>query len=156
MTNILIEKIPNQPFEITVVESPPIQIDPVGMRGPAGPPGESTGLIIRPSATALSGGRVVAINAIGQLIYADQSNIGLVGAIMGVLRNAIAIAADGTVITAGIVIDPTWTWTPQQPLFLDGLGFLSHAPPLQGILQQVAIALSSIEILVDLKSPILR
>lgn len=100
----------------------------------------------------LSGHTAIALDPSGGLIYASND---LVPAI-GILTGAAISGGEGSVLTAGSLTEPTWTWTPGDVIFLGLNGQLTTTPPTTGIYQRLAIALSSTKIDISIKEAVFR
>ena len=128
-----------------LVQGPP---GPPGLPGPPGPPGGGSGGGSSFSGIAgeiLSGHRLVEYNASGLLVYSSGfSAVGLTAA--SALAGAVV-----EVFPAGALVEPSWNWTPGQPIFQTGLGQLTQVLPVSGFIRQVAIAQSATSIVIDLQ-----
>ncbi len=74
----------------------------------------------------------------------------------GVSTQAAAPGAPVLAAEAGLVVEPTWAWTPGQPVFAGTGGSLTQAPPASGVLHQVGVAASATALLVQPLYPITR
>jgi len=124
------------------------------VRGPAGSDG---GTFVKDTAIAaisLSGQRVVCKNSSNQLIYADPDldNYG----VLGITTSAISQGVLGEYLVAGILEEPSWSWIPGKPLFLQNNGQISQFPPNTGFLLRVGKALTSSKIFVQIQLLIKR
>lgn len=97
--------------------------------------------------------RYSCVTASGEV--ADSGNPAHQDHITGVTDGAIGynagppVHADwGDVTTAGLIYEMTWTWTPGQPIYLNGT-VLSQTPPGVGFTQQVGWALTGQSMLVQ-------
>jgi hypothetical protein len=110
------------------------------------------------AASALSGHRVVTPAPDGLLDYASNNDPGDVNAPLWVTASA---ASQGSAVEAlmfGSMIEPTWTWTPSQPVYLGTNGVLTQTPPAApgaAFLAQVGMATSPISLFVD-RSPSIK
>lgn len=107
-----------------------ITAGPQGRPGPAGPPGPSGGnALAMPAAVALGGHRVVRGTGDGFVNYAN-STVALHGDdVLGLTLHAATAGANVNVQTSGLVVEPSWNWVPNEPVFLLGNGTLSQTPP---------------------------
>jgi hypothetical protein len=103
----------------------------------------------------LSGHRVVRSTGTDDLVdYADSTNPAHAGTVIGITLNA---ANNGTIVlirATGEVSDPSFSFAP-GPIYFDALGRLTQVLPTSGFMQQVAVASSLTEIVVQLGSPII-
>jgi hypothetical protein len=100
----------------------------------------------------MSGHRVVTTTDDGLVRYAQPQD----GA-HGPLWLTLSAATAGTVVpvaTFGLVDEPSWSWTPGQPLYLAADGVLSAAAPTLGILARLAVAVTPTRIFIDPAAPI--
>ena len=103
---------------------------PQGPEGPVGPPGPAGGNVIAlPAATALGGHRVVRSVGDGMCGYASVDNPLHGDDVLGVTLGAVVAGANANVQVAGEVTEPSWAWTPQEPVFLGANGVLTQEPP---------------------------
>ena len=128
-----------QPIRL-VATTPEIQIDlvsilrgPKGDRGPqgqTGAPGASGDVsFVYPAAAPVSGHRVVTLNAQGKAIYASAAIAAHANRILGVTTNAASADSDLNVKKFGELVEPSWNWQLDKPVYLDADGFLTQTPP---------------------------
>ena len=142
------------PAQLTVtVDAPSVALSvgvcqqgPPGPPGPIGPAGDAPAVVV---AVPVSGHRVLASDASGFAIYADQTDNSAL-AIVGFSTQA-ASAWDTCVIQrSGALAWPAGGLTPEAPLFLTTEGMVSHTPPASGWVRQVAVAVAADMIHVDI------
>lgn len=103
---------------------------PVGPQGPQGPAGPSGGAAINFTADSTIGGhRVIVLNANEAPEYADNSNSSHIHKVMGVTLNAGNAGDTISIVRSGEVVEPTWNWTLNSPVFLGTNGLLTQTPP---------------------------
>ena len=108
------------------------------------------------SGQTLSGHTVVVFNSSFNLIAANSSLTSNAGSIIGItVQSAVSgdtvqVAVDGETIT-----EPSWSWSPNQPLYFNTEGTLTTTRPTSGFIQQVATAVSATTILVRATTPII-
>lgn len=125
---------------------------PPGIRGPIGPAGGATLVPVGPS--PISGHSAVACNANGELIYADCTQAGHLGAVLGVVEHAYSPGDDAEVKTSFPLEHAGWTWAP-GPVYVGAAGQLSQSLPMGALFcQVVGHALSATRVLIDLQPPI--
>jgi len=103
--------------------------------------------------TTVSGQRVVVRGAAG-VLYADSSNPAHAGAVLGVTNGAALAGTEVDVVERGAVDDAGWSWTPYQPLWLNGVGLISGTPPSSGFSCQIGFALTATRIYVAVQVPV--
>lgn len=110
------------------------------------------------AASALSGHRVVTPAPDGLLDYASNDDVGDVNAPLWVTASAASQGSEVEALMFGSMIEPTWTWTPSQPVYLGTNGVLTQTPPAAPgavFLAQVGMATSPISLFVD-RSPSIK
>ncbi len=128
-----------------------------GPAGPAGPAGISTD-IVRTAAITLGGHRIVSANAAGQLVYADNSDMGTMRSVIGMTLGAALAGEDATVRWAGEVEEPSWSWTANQAVYLGKNGLLTQNVPTIAdsvFLQVVGYPITATRLLLTFREPIL-
>lgn len=141
---------PPQPQTAVVVRGVP---GPRGLQGVPGPAGGAT--LVRVGASPISGHSAVAVNADGELIYADCTDAAHLGAVLGVVANAYAAGDDAVVQTAFPLQHSGWAWAP-APVYLGQGGQLTQTLPAGALfVQVVGYALAPTVVLIDLQPPIL-
>lgn len=126
----------------TVLEPTIVRVTVPGLPGPPGPPGSAGSQTIAvPAAQDLSGHRVVVVTAAGA-VYAEPGNPAHADAVLGLTTGAALAGAEATILTSGELTEPSWSWTPGQPLYVSAGGMLTHAPPSSGWVQIVALAVA--------------
>lgn len=114
---------------------------PQGPVGPPGPPGPSGGSAITQSIVATNDLPFgVVVNSDGSL--ANSSAIGKRNWSIGIAASAILTGFSGSVITAGAVTNPAWSWAAGDILYLNGAA-LSTIAPSTGFIQMIARAVAS-------------
>lgn len=129
------------------------------MRGPQGnqgPPGTGTAAIIsdRIAAQPLSGHRVVRTLPNGTVSYADRSVPGHADSVLGLTIGAAAAGARVDVMSSGFITESSWTWIPNQPLWLGSTGYLTQARPVSGSMLAVGFAETATTIFIRIGQPI--
>lgn len=119
----------------------------------AGELGATSSVLSRLADGAVSGGRGVLETAAG-VAYCDAATTGHAGRLVGVTLNAAASGGDVRVLPAGPVVEPSWAWTPNAPVFLGSAGALTQTPPTTGFSQVVGTALSLTKLLVNIQPPV--
>lgn len=107
-----------------------------------------------PAAGPISGHRALAATGDGHVRYASSAVLTDAHAVLGISLNA---AADGAMVSiqhGGQIVEPSWNWTPQQPIFCGENGVLTQTAPTAGFVLIIATALSPTAIAVGIKQPI--
>lgn len=117
-----------------------------GPQGPIGPAGDAPTVIC---ATTLSGHRVLALNSEGKAVYANASDETALS-VQGINLQAGITGEELVVIKYGAIEWPAGGLTTGDPLFLRENGIISHIPPTSGWLRQIAVALNSSMISIDI------
>lgn len=113
------------------------------LKGPAGPQG-SPGQAGIPVVAAVALGGHRAVTVFGQYAEPGDENI-----LAGITTSAVAAGDTSYPIRAGIITEPSWSWTPNQPIFIASSGVLTQSPPTSSRIRRVAWAMSSTVINVD-------
>lgn len=145
---------------IEIVESQDVirETGPRGLPGASGTNGSNGrdgGTITRIAGEAIGGHRVVRVVS-GKSYYVNQNDDDQVTAAIGVTTGAADADAEQVIVLSGEVTESSWNWTPGQPLYLNGIGELSHSVPQTGAVRQIAIAESETTIIVCLQMEIRR
>lgn len=112
-----------------------------------------TGTVTRTAGENLSGRRVVRAGADGRAYYADAADPADAGRAIGITTGAAVEDDDATIRWRGSMVEPSWSWTPNAPIFVGSNGALTQEPPAatgQAFSQRVAYAATPTEIVVDL------
>lgn len=100
-----------------------------GPEGPQGPQGAAGVIIVAPSSINLSGHRAVVLNNLGEALYADNNTAVHANKFAGITQGASVQGASATLQQFGEITEPTWSWTPDQPVYLGSNGLLTQTPP---------------------------
>ena len=100
-----------------------------GPTAPPGPPGIPGGRVTATAGQTLSGHRAVAFSDAGEVVYADNATPGHAWASVGITAAAALSGADVEVVTAGELVEPSWSWTPGLPVFVGAGGVLTQDAP---------------------------
>jgi hypothetical protein len=130
----------------------------VGIQGPAGPPGsDGSSTLIRYSTVPIGGSRAVILDDSGNVQYAECTTRSHALKLLGVTRGAASAGAPIEVIREGEVLDSSWSWTLNEPIYLTINGVLSQTLPggSPEFYMIVGFPTSTTSIFVDLQPPIL-
>jgi hypothetical protein len=125
----------NQPSVLETVITPPAVINTVltvgqGPAGSQGLPGTSGSTVFtKVSANALSGHRVISIDAIGALSYASNANLIDAMRVVGITTGAVMPGNQASIITFGELEEPSWNWVTALPVYLGLDGYLTQIVP---------------------------
>ena len=101
-----------------------------GPVGPAGPPGPAGGdVFVRTADAALGGHRAVRSTGQGMAGYADAQIEGHGDDVLGITLGAAASGDEVQIQGSGEIVEPSWAWSPQEPIFLGASGALTQVPP---------------------------
>jgi hypothetical protein len=134
---------------------------PKGDKGDKGDPGDSASPtteqdddLMGTANINLSGHRVVRSIGTDDLVdYADSSNVAHAGTVIGITLNAANMGDVVNIRATGEIVEPSWSFAP-GPVYFDASGSLTQVRPTSGFVQQVAVASSLTEIVVQLGPPI--
>lgn len=94
--------------------------------------------------------KIVALNVSGQTVLATSLEIGQIDRVLGVLDNA------GETVTFGAITNPSWTWTPEQSLYLGSNGTIATTSTIDGAAFSLKIgyAISSTKAFIKIGTPV--
>lgn len=127
-----------------------------GPPGPPGAPGQAGVAYVTFNARgAIGGHRAVCAAFSGGARYADSRNVVGAVSVLGISLHAAEDGEDLNVATSGEVIEPSWSWVQDLPIFVGVEGVLTQVPPDTGFQLVVAIATSPTSALLSIKQPII-
>lgn len=138
--------------EQVLIESgqPDVYVLAAGAQGPAGVDGSVLAAQLTKTAGAsLSGHRAVVLNNDGEAIYADSSTISHRDKVLGITTGAASAAAPVTIQTYGELVEPSWAWTLDEPVFLGLTGLLTQTVPVSGFVQRIGFPLTATSLFID-------
>jgi hypothetical protein len=130
-----------------------ISVSSLGVRGEQGIqgiPGTGTSTTTVTAGEAINGHHIIT-RVVGLAYHADKGSPTQQSQILGLSLHAGVVAADVDVLTMGYATEPSWSWTPDKPLFLGANGLMTEVPPITGFLIQVAQSISPTEVWVSIK-----
>lgn len=132
------------------------QIDvAVSSVGPQGPPGDST--ITAEAAEALGGHRAVAWRSDRTIELADNTTSAHRWATVGVTTGAASLGAEASIQAGGLLVEPSWSWTPLGLIYLGTAGALTQTPPTApAFLRVLGHAIDATSMWVDVQQPIIQ
>ena len=94
--------------------------------------------------------KIVALNANAETVLATSLEIGQIDRVLGVLDNA------GETVTFGAITNPSWTWTPEQSLYLGSNGTIVSTSTIDGAAFSLKIgyAISGIKAFIKIGTPV--
>lgn len=127
----------------------------VGIQGPPGLNGSSADVPFVTFLTSgpIGGNRAVRLEA-GLVKYASSSTPADASVVLGITRGAAVMGAPVQIQTFGLMTEPTWAWTVDQPVFCGTNGMLTQIAPATGFDLIMGIALSAIQIHIGARMPI--
>jgi len=135
-----------QPSEIALLFGPE--------QGPPGTAGEAP-LLVKVAGETLSGHRAVFVDTDGKFYYADKDDEAA-RVVAGITTGAVVVGGIATARFAGVLVEPSWAWTPALPIFLSTNGMLTQSAPSTGYVVEIGRALTATSILVEFGTPVLR
>jgi hypothetical protein len=105
------------------------------------------------AAMTVPGHRVIMSDENGYGVLADPNADGYL--FFGISTSGANTGDPFIVSLDGVIIEPTWNWTPRAPLFVTSNGLLTETPPTTGVSQVVAMALTATSLLISPQPPIL-
>ncbi|MEY4507950.1 MAG: hypothetical protein RLZZ450_72 [Pseudomonadota bacterium] len=108
------------------------------------------------AAVALGGHRLVCRTEGSTLAYASADDVFSALALLGLTTGASAAGATVAVVESGVVTEPSWSWTPREPVLLGLNGIpVQTLPAGASVCLRVGIALSETSFMVRFGHPIL-
>ena len=87
--------------------------------------------------------------------YADSSdNLDLSSPCIGISIAAVSSSQSISIKITGIMTEQSWNWASSLPVYISTNGGLTQTPPLTGYVQQLGVALSATELLIEIEQPI--
>ena len=146
--------------EITVLEDV-ITVVSEGIQGPPGPqgpmgPAGSTSVRVK-SGADIGGHRLVTLDAQGKAVYASPTIVRDSGRILGISMHAAVTGADVDVLRDGEVVEPSWSWDLNKPIYLGQDGTLvQQVPPESVFTLIVGFPISATKMYFSIGTPIIN
>jgi len=96
---------------------------------------------------------VIAKNS--QIEYADNTDITHSQIVTGIITQSVLLGQEVNVTISGEVIEGTWNWTLDEPIFLDINGLMTQTVPTIGFSLQVGYPTSITSMIIDIKTSII-
>lgn len=126
-----------------------------GPPGPPGAPGQAgVGYVTFKARGAIGGHRAVCAAFSGCVRYADSRDVAGAASVLGLSLHAAEDGDDIHVVTSGELVEPSWSWAQDLPIFVGVEGVLTQVPPDTGFQLVVAVATSPTSALLSIKQPI--
>lgn len=126
---------------------------PPGIQGPVGPFGGSA--LSYPAGEAIGGHRMVALNDSQQAMYADNTNLLHANKVLGMTTGAAAMGDMVSILTSGEMVEPSWAWALNKPIYIGSNGLLTQTPPVTGFSQIVGFPIAANKVFVSLREPLI-
>jgi hypothetical protein len=140
---------------VSVVKNEIIAPITIGSKGDKGDPGEDGGVTSKEAGEILGGHRVLATDSAGKLVHANIPNATHRFKLVGISTQSAVVGAQCVYADNGKeIIEPTWAWALDLPIYLTGAGLLTQTPPTIGFIAIVAFPLTATSLSVRLSNPI--
>lgn len=150
----VIELVSENPTIVEINESGG-KVDSVnGKQGAVVLSAEDINFLIGTAGQALGGHRVVKITPTG-FDYADNQNITDMPSVIGITLGAASAGSEVKVAIAGKIVEPSWSFTVGQNIYLSTNELLTQTPPTSGFLFSLGKAISPTSILISFSTPLL-
>lgn len=116
--------------------------------------GTDTNILNLVAGTALGGQRWVTTDASGEAIYADNTTVSDSNKIVGITLNAVSAGTNVGIRTFGELTDSSFSFTPDEPIWLGITGLSTQTPASSGIVVLVAQALTATKIFIRVQQTI--
>jgi hypothetical protein len=108
-----------------------------------------------PCVVATSGHRAMCGTGDGHVRYASSADVADANAVIGISLHAADAGAMVSIQYAGTLVEPTWNWLPQLPIFCGVAGVLTQTPPAAGFCLILGVATAPTAIAVSIKQPVI-
>lgn len=146
----------NEGGEALAIGTPPRTVIVNSGTGPRGERGaDGGGTFQLEAATAIGGHRAIVTDADGLAVYADNQTAAHQYGALGVTTGAASAGDSLSIVALGAITEASWSWTPQQPVFVGAAGVLTQTPPAAPAwLRVVGVAISPTTLFVRPDPPI--
>ena len=149
---IIVNKVAKRTIKVDDCPTKTVVIDE-GARGPRGL--SDLFFLNRIANSNLGGHRAVISNEDGTLDYADSSNVGHLGKVLGIIVRSTLAGQRVDVIRGGLLEFEGWSFDTDLPVYLATNGLLTQNPASAGFSQILGFAESPAGLFVNLREPIL-
>lgn len=127
-----------------------------GPPGPPGAPGQAgVSYVTFVAGGPLGGHRAVRAAFNRRAQYADHDDVTGASSILGITLHAAEAEEPINVAASGEIIEPSWAWVVDSPIFVGVAGVLTQVPPDTGFQLVVGVATSPTSMFVAIKQPII-
>lgn len=127
-----------------------------GPPGTPGPPGQGgVSYVTFRASGAIGGHRAVRSMFAQRAQYADHNDVPSASSVLGITLHAAEDGDQINVAASGEIVEPSWAWVIDAPIFVGVAGVLTQTPPPTGFLLVVGVATSPTSMLVSIKQPII-
>ena len=141
-------------IKVSIISTPSIT-KVIGVQGPAGAGHGAVELLTKVAGENLGGHRAVIVDNDNKVYYGDRTNFAHMYKVVGITRGAANIGTNVEIQTYGLMTELSWNWIAGQPIFLGTNGLLTQIPPTTGFSLIIAKALTSTDIFISVKIPII-
>lgn len=110
--------------------------------------------VIQGIAGEILGGQRLVVTQNGKLYHADKDTPAHINTVLGLTLSSAVVGENAKVMREGPVIEPSWNWEPDKPVYLGNNGLLTQAVPESGFMLVIGIAETSKKIIMELQPPI--
>lgn len=121
---------------------------------PQGPPGPNGDLLYLIAGMDLGGNRAVAMNADGDLVYADSSNLLHIDKVIGITTGSVINGDICEVRLSGLMQDASFNFDADGNIYLGSNGLLTQVVSSSGFVCQLGIKINSKELFIDIRQSI--
>lgn len=133
-----------------------LEVAKQGAPGPPGAPGQAgVSYVTFVASGPIGGHRAVRAMFARHAQYADHNDVAGASSILGITLHAAEAKAPINVAASGEIVEPSWAWVVDAPIFVGVAGVLTQAPPSTGFQLIVGVATSPTSMLVSIKQPII-
>jgi hypothetical protein len=140
----------------TVHEISIVTVGEVGPIGPQGLPGSAQSTITRITAIPIGGHRVVVLDGSEHVIYADYLDLTHADKVLGVTTGAADAGALATIQTYGEMVEPSFSLTPGDAVYVGANGMFTQTSPASGFSRGIGFAMAPTKLFIDLSVPTVR
>lgn len=100
-----------------------------GIQGIQGLKGDTGNVFTKEAAVNISGHRVILADTLGKADYASNEILSHANKVIGLSTGAVSQSAQATIQSYGELVEPSWNWTQDVPVYLGADGYLTQTPP---------------------------
>lgn len=127
--------------------------DALMLAADAAPLDGSTVVVEFPAAVPLGGNRAVRLLA-GEVIYADNAVVEDANVVLGITQGAVSAGELARIQIGGLMTEPSWAWTADEPVFVGSNGGLVQPSPASVFSLVIGVATSATQILIGARTPL--